>query len=60
MKDSCYGCTDRHVGCHSSGDCDKYKKYRKELAKKKAFLEVDKVIGDYVYHAVKRMKGVRV
>lgn len=58
MSKYCYGCTDRYVGCHS-GDCDKYKEYKKELEKKKAFLETDKVFGDYIYHAVKRMKGVR-
>lgn len=29
----CYECPDREIGCHSK--CEKYKKFRKELDKKK-------------------------
>lgn len=54
---NCYDCPDRKIGCHN--ECIEYQVYKEKLAKKKAFLEVDKVFGDYVYHAVKRMKGVR-
>lgn len=30
----CYGCPDRHGGCH--GSCEKYKAYREELDAKNA------------------------
>lgn len=58
MHKDCYKCEERYIGCH--GNCTKYKKNKEELEKKKAYLEIDKIFGDYVYHAVKRMKGVRV
>ena len=32
MKNKCYGCEDRVVGCHSF--CDKYKQFREYLDKK--------------------------
>lgn len=58
MNKPCYDCPDREIGCHS--DCDKYLCYKEKLKEKKAFLEVDRAFGDYLYHAIKRMKGVRV
>jgi hypothetical protein len=30
---SCYGCTERHIGCH--GECEKYEQYCAENAKLK-------------------------
>lgn len=35
---SCYGCTERHVGCHS--DCEKYKKALEEYKRKKDAFKV--------------------
>ncbi|WP_158220073.1 hypothetical protein [Tissierella sp. P1] len=55
MNKPCYDCPDREIGCHS--DCDKYLCYKEKLKEKKAFLEVDRAFGDYLYHATKRMKG---
>lgn len=57
MNNPCYDCPDREIGCHSK--CIYYEIYKEKSKKKKAFLEVDKAFGDYVYHAVKRIKGVR-
>lgn len=58
MSKPCYDCLNREIGCHDR--CSKYQTFKEKLEKKKAFLETDKAFGDYVYHAVKRMKGVRV
>ena len=58
MNNPCWNCKEREMYCHS--DCDKYLEHKEILEKKKTFLEVDKIFGNYVYHAVKRMKGVRV
>jgi citrate lyase synthetase len=31
VHNSCLGCTDRYVGCHSK--CEKYKTYKEEMTK---------------------------
>ncbi len=29
MKSECYGCTERHLGCHAT--CESYKKFRETM-----------------------------
>lgn len=49
-KSSCYGCTERHEGCHSS--CEKYKEFRKMIdAKNEEAHKKKKAFSDY--HDVK-------
>lgn len=42
---SCYGCTDRHIGCHS--ECEKYKAYCAERAELKAKINKNKEYTHY-------------
>lgn len=57
MNKPCYDCPDREIGCHNK--CSEYRGYKERLEEKRAFIKTDKDFGDYLYHAVKRMKGVR-
>ncbi|MGJ0847446.1 hypothetical protein ACR77J_12215 [Tissierella praeacuta] len=58
MNKPCYGCQKRKVGCHSN--CKDYFNHKKKLEGNKALQESNREYGDYLYHAVKRMKGARV
>ena len=67
MADGCYGCTRRHVGCHS--ECPDYERYlikqhaKREARKREAIFSgyrsgvIDKILTD---DAVRRQKKERV
>jgi hypothetical protein len=50
MKNACYGCTERHTGCHST--CEKYIKFKKEHDEKAKLIRENrkKDLDIYEYH----------
>ncbi|WP_154440389.1 hypothetical protein [Tissierella pigra] len=58
MKNPCYKCSNREIGCHSN--CNWYLAFKEKSLELSNNKKSDNEYGDYLYHAVKRMKGVRV
>ena len=46
---SCYNCTDRHMGCHS--ECEKYKADCAARAELKAKIAKERITDDYQIHS---------
>ena len=55
MKNSCYECTERVIGCH--GWCPKYAKFREDLEQIKREKQDNVNYGKYYVNAKLRMKG---
>lgn len=55
MKNNCYHCQNRKVGCHQN--CLDYKRYKTNLQKEEENRKPDKVYGEYLYYTLLRMKG---
>lgn len=55
MKNSCYECTERVIGCH--GWCSKYAKFREDLEQMKKEKQDNVNYGKYYVNAKLRMKG---
>lgn len=48
----CKGCERRQVGCH--GDCEQYKQFRAELAKKKKQYDI---VGSFIRSSIRRKQA---
>lgn len=59
IHNSCFGCTERRIGCH--GNCDKYKRYQDELSGFKSDIMKKKEKGDLVdgYITKSKIKNAR-
>lgn len=55
MKNNCYHCQNRKVGCHQN--CLDYKRYKANLQKEEENRKPDKMYGEYLYYTLLRMKG---
>ena len=52
-SNTCFGCTNRKVGCHSH--CEKYKKWKEEYTRKQELKKSgERYYSDYFYHKGKR------
>lgn len=49
VKAPCKGCSERHVGCHST--CEKYQAFRKEADRLREERLVQRKISDYITEA---------
>ena len=57
LRNACYNCTERHVGCHST--CEKYAEYQKELEKGKKLYDECRRNDIYEIKKACRYKGER-
>lgn len=49
MSNGCFGCANRHIGCH--GTCEKYKNWKREMDKsRQERRNREKRYSDYFYH----------
>ena len=52
---ACKDCSDRKLGCHS--DCEKYQNEVAENEKRKAFLQRDRGVDDYIRENIYKAKN---
>ena len=57
MKQPCYNCPDRHIGCHAQ--CERYKAYTAEYQKQKRQQEGDREFRDYTRERCERMRKLQ-
>lgn len=55
MKQPCYNCPDRTLGCH--GQCERYAEYRTECDRIKAIRKVESDTNDAILEARRRRTG---
>lgn len=54
VKGYCLNCTERYLGCHSK--CEKYKKYKKELAEYNNKVKIEKQMYNRIRKRIKMFK----
>ena len=55
-KSDCYGCDERHQGCHA--ECEKYKKFREAIDKRKEAEKQERMITADIAKSMRKKKYV--